>query len=197
MPRTCLCALSSIPLRISVFAILLLPNVAIAQSTSQSPTVSIADAAKQNRQKNQQASPANQRTYTNDDVGAGRSAANPSAKPRTPDQVAAHLQELRSKIETLADLHPRELSDPIVHEIQFPGRDQWEQKLYSEKQRFVDCGRSIADVIAKVHGATTEEERKAALTAANELVAQLDTENSLLEHLEAEGIKKAAEWEHH
>jgi len=73
----------------------------------------------------------------------------------------------------------------VVHDIQFPGRPEWEHKLFAQEQKFIAASHAVLDVMAANASDAVIRSAKAAF----------DTEMLLRDRLKAEGIAKAAAWE--
>jgi len=90
---------------------------------------------------------------------------------------------------------PRELSDEVAGQVQFLGRDSWEQRIYQQKTKMVSAGQTCLDDAKRLVSAPTPEERSAAQRASDPLMTALKAEKYHFDQLVAEGVKKAGEWE--
>jgi hypothetical protein len=68
-----------------------------------------------------------------------------------------------------ADKTPRELSNEVAEQVQFPGRDAWEQKIYQQKTKMVSAAQTCLDDTKRLVSALTPEERSAAQRASDPL----------------------------
>jgi hypothetical protein len=100
--------------------------------------------------------------------------------------VADSLGDLETQMSVLADKTPRELGEEYARDIKFPGRERWEQDLYSATAKFVAATRGWIAVMRSSNAS------KGALdeAALNMKVAQLDCSR-----LHTFGIDEAAKWE--
>src|ERR1700730_16163717 len=113
--------------RLAVFALILIASQGHAQS--------LGEIAKQNKPKT--AKTTTKRVFTDDDVSPA--AQQVDASPQSPSLSDSDVEAFYS---TLTKKTPRELGEAIVHEISFPGRSQWEDKLYAQNEKMMAAGRA-------------------------------------------------------
>lgn len=94
------------------------------------------------------------------------------------------LSEAESAISRMASLSARELGDNLVHDVQFPERSQWEQRLYEKKERVVAAARAW---IAVARGSGNVSLMRSAKY-------DFDLEMTGYNDLVTEGIAKADAW---
>jgi len=120
------------------------------------------------------------KVWTNDDFSSSTTPAN---KPVSAGEQSDDLRKQKEALDALASETPRQLADEIVGDVQFPGRDAWQQKLYSSMQEFVAAGRKYFDVVSSTgkrpEGYTETRWRQAQWAYSD---------------LKEEGISKAANW---
>lgn len=104
------------------------------------------------------------------------------------------MDRLKKLTADLANLTPRQLGESAAGDIQFPGRADWEQKLYDQKEKFVSVVRTSYNVIERGREAPTNEERAAAKLTMDRLIADVQGAQALYDQLVSEGVKKAADW---
>jgi hypothetical protein len=105
------------------------------------------------------------------------------------------MLQLDKWIEDRANKTPRGLSNSIAVEIQFPGRDSWEQRIFAQKEKLVSITRSAFYAIQRMADAQTLEERASARIAVGRLQEDVRVQRMLYDDLVTEGVKKASEWE--
>jgi len=66
-----------------------------------------------------------------------------------------------------SDKTPRELSNEVAGQIQSPGRDSWEQRIYQQKTKMVSAAQACLDDAKRLTIAPTQEEKSAAPRAAD------------------------------
>ncbi len=132
--------------------------------------------------------------YTDDDVAHG-SEIDGKATSASPEDFGSRISRAQKALDQWKDKRPRELSDGVVGENQFPGRDNWEQKLYQQKEKMIAAAQACLFAAQKLTSAPTQDEKNAAQKAANALLVDFDMESSAYHRIIAEGLKKAGEWE--
>jgi hypothetical protein len=134
--------------------------------------------------------------FTDDDVVHGQpsGADVPSVGPA---DLKGKIATTRAIVDRMADKRPRELSEAVVGEIKFPGRDDWEQRLFRQTGAMLSAARSALDALQMQLNASTQEQRTNAGKAATRLYWDFGLEKSSYDRLVAEGVKKAADWERH
>jgi hypothetical protein len=112
-------------------------------------------------------------------------AADTPAAPR-PNATADGVRNVEVAIDTLAGKNSKELGEQFAGDIRFPGRDQWEQNLYKEKERLVAATR-VWIAVMRSNGAASGSVHEALV---NMKAAQIG-----YSEVQEEGIGKAADWE--
>jgi hypothetical protein len=123
--------------------------------------------------------------FTGDDHSwsSGVSTGSAATGPSTVSDSKSYQQQLGEILDQLADKTPRQLGNDAVGDVQFPGRDSWEQRLYDQKLKFIAAGRHLQAVYASgIQGAINP--------------ADLDyrIQANVYNEIRAEGIGKAADW---
>jgi hypothetical protein len=94
-----------------------------------------------------------QRTFTDDDVTHGSASLPPqltTPSSTSPDeQYWTEMDQLKKWADNMANQTPRQLSESVAGEIQFPGRADWEQKLYEQKEKLVSVVLTSYSVIKR------------------------------------------------
>jgi hypothetical protein len=138
---------------------------------------SVADAARANRPKD--AKITTQRVFTDDDVQH-------SSQPiPAPDPLRSATENANRAIQDAQGLTAREMADNIVHNIQFPGRPDWETKLYDQEQKVIAAGQKVLDVAKSHHSDDALRNAK----------AEFDVEVWKRDSMRNDGIARAAKWE--
>lgn len=132
--------------------------------------------------------------FTDDDVAHASEIDGQPASPSLED-FRSKIGRAQKAIDQWKEKTPRELSDGVVGQNQFPGRDNWEQRLYQQKEKMIAAAQACLFAAQKLTSAPAQEERIAAQKAANKLLSDFDNESSTYHLIIAEGIKKAGEWE--
>jgi len=117
------------------------------------------------------------------------------SQPTTADQYRNSLKKLETWVDDTASLKPRQLSETVAGAITFPGRDEWEQRLYNQMQVLVGVVRSGSNAIQRMADAPTTTERASARLAVDKSLDDIRLQQSLYDQLVAEGAKRAADWE--
>jgi hypothetical protein len=132
--------------------------------------------------------------FTDDDVAHG-SDVDQNAQQKHPVDVQGSMDAAQKIVGQWSDKTPRELSNEVAGQIQFPGRDSWEQRIYEQKTKMVSAAQTCLDDAKRLVSAPTPEEKKAAQTASDLLLRGFNIEKNNFDQLVAEGVKKAGEWE--
>jgi len=134
--------------------------------------------------------------FTDDDVvhGGPSGADVPSDGPA---DLKGKISTTKAIVDRMADRKPRELSEAVVGEIQFPGRDDWEQRLFRQTGTMLSSARSALDALQMQLNASTQDQRTNAGKAATSLYADFRIEKYRYDKLVAEGVRKASDWERH
>ena len=154
---------------------------------------SLGDIARKLRAQNSTAK--TQRTFTDDDVAHSTVSPAGNLSAASPQELQVRIRSLQNRLSELGDKTARQLSDEVVKDIKFPGRDVWEQQLFDQKQKCVSAARTALDVAQKAMNAGTPEEREADRITAEKLLNNVDSEWAAYNRLVADGVKKATEWE--
>ncbi len=142
---------------------------------------SVADAARQNRPRD--AKITSQRIFTDDNFQ--HSTSQKDMAPINPATLADSLEKARSAIRLSEGQTERQYAESVVHDIRFPGRDDWEHRMYSQQQKVIASSHAVLDAVdSNVSDAVV---RAAKYDFDLEVIAR--------DHLKAEGIAKAAAWE--
>jgi len=139
-----------------------------------------------------------QRVFTDDDVAHSSESATPQAsrpQPTTADEYRNSLKKLETWVNDTASLKPRQLSETVAGAITFPGRDEWEQRLYNQLQVLASAVRSGSNAIQWMADAPTTTERASARLAVDKALDDVRLQQNLYDQLVAEGAKRAADWE--
>jgi hypothetical protein len=123
--------------------------------------------------------------FTGDDHSwsSGVSTGSGATGPSTVSDSKSYQQQIGEILDQLADKTPRQLGNDAVGDVQFPGRDSWEQRLFDQKLKFIAAGRHLQAVYASgIQGAINP--------------ADLDyrIQANVYNEIRAEGIGKAADW---
>ena len=121
------------------------------------------------------------------------------------DEARSTLDEAERFANTLAGKTARELGELEVGEVQFTGRDRWEQKLAAARDKLVKatlaavdaCSRSMGIWSAKSATTTLSPDERLQLQEAQNAVktqiANLRLERYRFDQIVADGIKSASE----
>src|ERR1700689_531712 len=102
---------------------------------------------------------------------------------------------MKKQIADIAGLTPGQLSDHVVGHVQFSGRDDWEQRLYTQKEKFVAVTHAAINNVQRMWDTLTEEEKDPRKIRLNLITATspVGVEYVKYDDLVQEGVKKAAE----
>jgi hypothetical protein len=142
---------------------------------------SLGDIARKVRPKD--AKVTSQKVFTDDDVQHGGSQSD--AATANVSTLADSLERARSAITLSEGQTERQYADTVVHEVRFPGRDDWEHRLYNQQLKVIAAAHAVLDAVAA----------KASDAVIRAAKVNLDLEVIARDHLKAEGIAKAAAWE--
>jgi len=148
-------------------------------------------------------------TFTDDDVrhSAGDSRSQTSSNLNSADEARSNLDEAEKFANTLAGKTVRELAELEVAEVQFDGRDRWEQKLAAQRDKLVkatlagvDASRRSLDVWSAKSSVKTlsSGERLQLQEAQNAVKTQIENlrlERYRFDQIVADGLKSASEWQ--
>jgi hypothetical protein len=141
---------------------------------------SVADAARQNRPKD--AKVASKRIFTDDDF---QHSVSQEASPN-PATLSDSMDNAERAISRVEDKTERQLAEDVVRDIQFPGRPEWEHRLYLKKQLQIASARALLAVVK------SKASSNSAISSAR---FQFDLETTGYNKIKVEGIAKAADWE--
>jgi hypothetical protein len=153
---------------------------------------SLAEIARQQR-KNTSGSAA-KRVFTDDDV-THSSPAVPTVQTAPSEDTRLQTEPAQNIIDRLANKTPRQLANEVVGDIQFPGRDDWEQKLHGQGQRVLRFAQDYLDRAKKLDSITDSAQRSAATETAKNFEWQMNLEETTYTQIAAEGSQKAKESE--
>jgi hypothetical protein len=142
---------------------------------------SLGDIARKVRPKD--AKVTSQRVFTDENVEHSTSARD--AAPTKVSTLADSLEKARSAVRLSEGQTERQYADSVVHDVRFPGRDDWEHRLYAQQQKVIASSHAVLDAVAA--NAPDPVIRAAKYEFDLEVIAR--------DHLKAEGIAKAAAWE--
>jgi len=142
---------------------------------------SLGDIARKVRPKD--AKVTSQRVFTDEDVQ--HSTSQKDAAPTNISTLAESLGKARSIVQLSEGQTERQYANSVVRDIQFPGRDDWEHRLYAQQMKVIASSHAVLDAVA----ANTSD---AVIRAAK---SEFDLEVISRDHLKAEGIAKAGAWE--
>jgi hypothetical protein len=71
-------------------------------------------------------------------------------------EYRASITQLTKLIAYIANLTPRQLSDSVAGDVQFPGRDDWEQRLDAQKEKLVATTRTAINAVQQMLDAPTK-----------------------------------------
>jgi hypothetical protein len=140
---------------------------------------SLGDIARKVRPKD--AKVTSQRVFTDEDVTH-----TPSTFVLQKAPTTLSLEELEKKVDEVESKTARQLGEEFVKDIQFPGRDQWEQDLYKQKEALVAATRNWI-ILKRSDKSTKDALDRAAIDQGIADRAYTD--------LQAKGIVEAAKWE--
>jgi hypothetical protein len=151
---------------------------------------SLGDTARKVKPKDAQVT--SKRVFTDEDVAH----ANPNqlADSALPTDPKIRLSEAQRLVDKLSNKTPRELSNGIVGENKFPGRDNWEERLAAQRDRVIQAAQMALDVARKIVSDSTPEEKANATKAGNQALSNFDLEMGRYNRMVAEGIHKASDW---
>ncbi len=124
-----------------------------------------------------------QRVFTDDDVQ--HSTSNDNSAPKKIPTLAESLEEARTVVSRSEGQTERQYADSVVHDIRFPGRDDWEHRMYAQQLKVISASHAVLDAMAS-------NASDAVIRAAR---SDFDLEVYARDHLKAEGIAKASAWE--
>ena len=145
---------------------------------------SVADAARQNRPKD--AKITSKRVFTDDDLQHSASPDEVPAATTSKQQLSDSVNSAEKAISSVEDKTERELANDVVGDIQFPGRPDWEHKLYLKKHVQIASARALLAVVNSKASSTS---------VVSSARFQFDLDTTGYDEIKVEGIAKAADWE--
>ncbi len=173
---------------ISILAVAVFLAVLPSSVRSQEP---LGDTARKVKPKDVQVT--SKRVFTDDDVAHANS--NQLTNSALSVDPKIRVSETQKLVDKLSNKTPRELSNGIVGENKFPGRDNWEERLAAQRDRVVQAAQTALDVASKAISDSTSEEKANATKAGNQALSNFDLQLVRYNRLVAEGIHKASDWE--
>ena len=171
------------PLQTTAVCVVLLSAAALTAgqnaSTSGNSDKSLGDIAREARPKD--AKVTSQRAFTDDDFTHS-----PGTFVLQKAPTMLSLEALEKKVDEVESKTARQLGEEFVKDIQFPGRDRWEQDLYKQKEALVAATRTW--IILKRSDKSTKDALGRA--AINQGIA-----DRTYTDVQAKGIVEAAKWE--
>ena len=108
-----------------------------------------------------------------------------SSATQSPQQDFPTVGDLQGKLDDLSNKTPRQLGEQFAGDIQFPGRDRWEQKLSAARDRLVSKIQAVLDLLRS---------DKATSTALRNAVIDMRVADSQYGDVQVEGQAAAADW---
>jgi hypothetical protein len=142
---------------------------------------SLGDIARKVRPKD--AKVTSQRVFTEENIQ--HSMSQKDATPTNVSTLADSLEKARSAVRQSQGQTERQYADSVVHDIRFPGREDWEHRMYAQQLKVIASSHAVLDSVA---------------ANAPDAVIRMVKYDFYLEvitrdHLKAEGIAKAGAWE--
>ncbi len=172
-----------IPIR--VLCVVLLSTVTLIAGQNAAPSgdsdKSLGDIARKVRPKD--AKVISQRVFTDDNVQ--HSTGQEAVAPPNATTLADSLEKAKLAVTLSEGQTERQYAESVVHDVRFPGRDDWEHRLYAQQLKVIATSHAVLDAVA------------ANATDAVIRAAKYDFDLAVIarDHLKAEGIAKAAAWE--
>jgi hypothetical protein len=137
------------------------------------------------------------RVFTDDDVVHSSPPAPTAQTVRIAptEDIQPHNEPAQKIIDKLANKTQTQLANEVVGDVQFSGRDAWEQQLYSQGQRVLKFAQSYLDRTKKIETIKDPEERNAAIETAKDFEWQANMEETEYTKISAAGSQKAKESE--
>ncbi len=183
-----------------------LPGLAPPKTPAVSQEPSLGEIARQIRRG--QTKPATKRVFTDDDVAHATyeslTASNGAAS--SIEQTNAYLDDAEAYANELADKTARQLADLAVGDVQFPGRDRWEDTLFTQKEELVKAIRAaVFAARQRMHLLSLSEgtaspskddqvKTQEAKRAVDEQISNIRLQRFRYDQLVSEGVRAAAEW---
>ena len=95
------------------------------------------------------------------------------------------MESLQCMLDGLSSKTSRQLAAEFARDTQFPGRDAWEQRLDTARNRLVSKTQVVIDLIRS----------KAASGALNNALFDMKMAQTQYSDVQAEGMSQAADWE--
>lgn len=142
---------------------------------------SLGDIARKVRPKD--AKVTSQRVFTEDNVQQSRG--QKDAAPTNVSTLSDSLEKAKTAIRDAEGQTERQYAEGIVHDIQFPGRDDWEHRMHAQQLKVIASAHAVVDTV-------TAKASDAVIRAA---MSDFDLDVIGRDHLKVEGITKAAAWQ--
>ena len=135
-----------IPIPIVCFALLSVARLIAGQNapSSGNSEKSLGDIAREARPKD--AKVTSQRIFTDENVQ--HSTIVKDAAPTNASTLADSLEKARSAVNISEGQTERQYADSVVRDIQFPGRNDWEHKLYAQQLKVIASAHAVLDAVA-------------------------------------------------
>jgi hypothetical protein len=160
-----------------------LPGLGVTNRTEPS----VAEVARQQRKTPGSAA---KRVFTDDDVAHGSPAAT-TVQTAPSEGAQTNTESAQKIIEKLTNKTQTQLANEVVGDIQFSGRDAWEQKLYAQGQRVLKFAQNYLDRTQKLDTITDPAERSAAIETAKNFEWQVNVKETTYNQISADGSQKA------
>lgn len=118
-------------------------------------------------------------------------------KSTTPaEQYRAALAELTNEINDSAKLTKQQLADAVAGTAQFPERNDWEKRLYAQKEKLDAARRGAINVLQRMLDSPTAEEKDPTKLQENlgNVTSPVGVEYVQYQYLVSEGAGRAADW---
>jgi hypothetical protein len=143
-----------------------------------------------------------QHVFTDDNVKhSGSQPAIPDPKGTVVDYrkgAETYLQATEAYLTDLQDKTPRQLGEIVAKEIQFPGRDNWENRLAASRDTLITKTQAPIFTVRR-EGSLLEGDdlnrAKEAQTVVNDQLLHIRLARQDFEHVLSEGATAAGEWE--
>jgi hypothetical protein len=178
-------------IRKTVLSLILLPIVANAQSLAEVAKQQRARLCKEpqycddRRQKEKQQKDGVVDNSWMDQGLSYQKAEHTSSATEASRQSSPTVEELQARLDDLSNKTPRQLGEQFARDVQFPGRDRWEEGLSAARDRLVAKIQVVLDLVRS---------DKSTSTALNNAVIEMRVGNNQYADAQAEGQAAAADW---
>jgi hypothetical protein len=135
-----------------------------------------------------------QRVFTDDDVEHDSSDENGHEHRERKEDFNSRIGRARKLISRQSDKTARELGDDVVKDVQFPGREEWEHRLFEQNGKVVRSAQDAVDAAERISGGATERERDWARKTAEDLLSDFDSRRQVYDDLVTDGVRRSNEW---